>query len=201
MSLNPAFINQLRPREFSRHCFSIPTMKQLFMSLAAGLMMKLRYLIQLSCVLTTLGLLGSPSQGEPNNIYINNNCDRVPDSVIRSLPSNEQPWFHYQGIFYRRQFTTNNQTYWLYAATYTDGAAQFCISKPNFRQPAPIRLEQIDSQFIQKIEQKTNNDPTFLVRVREGQNTGVPFIDYQLNLSNPSRPIITLLQRGCCVVL
>lgn len=42
----------------------------------------------------------------------------------------------------------------------------------------------------------SNLSPIFIVRVRQGQNTGVPFADYRLDLSNPERPVISFVREG-----
>jgi hypothetical protein len=87
----------------------------------------------------------------------------------------------------------------LYVARYTDGAAIFCVSQPDFKQARLISTSEIDGQFIDKIEQNLNQSSMFIVRVIQGQNTGAPFVDYRLDLSNPDRPVITFLREGCCV--
>ena len=131
------------------------------------------------------------------DVYVDNNCRQVSDSVLQSL--SEPPWFQYQNVFYGRKFTANNENYWLYAARTGDGSVQFCISQPNFVNPQVINADEISYQFIESINQAGDNNPTFTVQVREGQNTNSPFIDYRLNLSNPNQPIVTLIRRGCCI--
>jgi|GEM_PF-1164427 len=142
-------------------------------------------------------LLPSKSARAEGDVYIDMDCHHVPNSVLENL--SEPPWFDYKRIFYSRKFTANGQPYWFYAATHTDGAAMFCISQPNFIQSRHISLSEMSSYFIESIEQNSNLSPIFIVRVRQGQNTGVPFVDYRLDLSNPERPVISFVREGCCI--
>ncbi|MEC4803247.1 MAG: hypothetical protein SAJ12_22315 [Jaaginema sp. PMC 1079.18] len=87
----------------------------------------------------------------------------------------------------------------MYAVKAGDGSVQFCISQPDFVNPSVINADEISNQFIESINQVSNNNPIFTVQVREGQNNNSPFINYRLNLSNPNRPVITLIRRGCCI--
>lgn len=153
-------------------------------------------LMSLSLVVGFL-LLPSKSAKAEGDVYIDMGCHPVPNSVIENL--SEPPWFDYKPIFYSRKFTANGQPYWFYAATHTDGAAMFCISQPNFISPRRISLSGISSHFIENIEQNSNLSPIFIVRVRQGQNTGVPFADYRLDLSNPERPVSSFVREGCCI--
>lgn len=136
-----------------------------------------------SLIILTIILLLNTKTAQSQDVYIDNDCHHNQNLDLYDRFT----------IFYGRKFTTNNQNYWFYAGQYQDGAAIFCISNPNFTQAEPIRNELIDSQFIEKIEQKSNNSPIFRVQVREGQNSGVPLVDYQLDLSNPNRPTVQYL--------
>ena len=155
--------------------------------------------LSLTSLSLVAGFLLSPSKPATaeNDVYIDQDCRPIPNSVIENLT--EPPWFYYYPIFYSQPFTTNNQPYWFYGATYTDGAAIFCLSQPNFIQPSRVNLSEMDSQFIEKIEQDSKSSSIFNIQVRLGQNTGVPFVDYQLDLSVPDRPVITVVREGCCI--
>jgi len=153
-------------------------------------------LTSISLVVGFLPLSSTPAQAQ-DDVYIDRDCRHVPNSVIQNL--SDPPWFHYQNIFYSRKFTANGKPYWLYVARYTDGAAMFCVSKPDFKQARLISTSEISGQFIEKVEQNSNQSSMFIVRVIQGQNTGAPFVDYRLDLSNPDRPVITFVRGGCCV--
>lgn len=137
------------------------------------------------------------AQGE---IYIDHDCQPVSETTLRQLPTNEKPWWHYQEIFYGRRFSSNGNMHWLYVARYSDGAAQFCLSSPNFEQPVLLQSESISAQYVETINQQANDSPIFQVRIREGQNDGSPFSDYRLDLSNPHNPSVRLIEKGCCIV-
>ncbi|MDB9311622.1 hypothetical protein PN462_00810 [Spirulina sp. CS-785/01] len=129
----------------------------------------------------TVTTITQPSKAQ--DVYIDNNC--------RYNPNLEQ--IDRFTVFYGRKFTTNNQTYWLYASRYQDGAVLFCVSRPDFVQPQPIQAEEINAQFIEKIEQNGNNSPSFDIQVRMGNGGRSPLLDYRLDLSNPDRPTVTPL--------
>jgi len=126
------------------------------------------------------------SRSAGDEVYLDNNCRRN-----QALAQDDR-----FTLFYRSQFRANNQDYWFYAGRYQDGAAIFCISKPNFSDPKPLseRLE-IQYHFIENIVKVSNMNAAFLVTVREGNGSGVPLTDYRLNLSNPNRPVLTRLRR------
>ncbi|MEC4807387.1 MAG: hypothetical protein SAJ72_24405 [Jaaginema sp. PMC 1080.18] len=130
------------------------------------------------------------------DVYVDENCNYVSNSAIGNLP--EEPWFYFNEIVYSRKFIVDGNTYWLYVANYGDGSRQFCVSKPDFVDAKFINASEINSQFIEFIEQDGNNSPIFRVQVREGQNVNIPFIDYRLDLSNPYQPVTTFIRRGCC---
>lgn len=146
--------------------------------------MKPNSLIQIILFLLLTGTLTIITQAsKAQDVYIDENCRHNPNlqQIDRFV------------VFYSRKFTTNNQTYWLYATRYQDGAVLFCVSRPNFVQPQLIQAEEISFQFIEKIDQNGNNSPNFHVQVRHGQNINVPLSDYRLNLTNPARPKVTPL--------
>lgn len=121
-----------------------------------------------------------------NEVYLDNNCRRNQGL----LPEDRFI------LFYRSQFRTNNQDYWFYAGRYQDGAAIFCISKPNFNEAKPLdRNLKIQFQFIDNIVQVYNVNTAFIVTFREGNGFGVPLTDYRLDLSNPNRPVLAQLSQ------
>ena len=118
-----------------------------------------------------------------NEVYLDNNCRRDQELL-------QEDRFI---LFYRSQFRANNQDYWFYAGRYQDGAAIFCISKPNFNEAKPLdRNLKIQFQFIDNIVKVSNVNNTFIVTVREGNGSGIPLTDYKLDLSNPNRPLLTV---------
>jgi hypothetical protein len=97
-------------------------------------------------------------------------------------------------VFYKSEFKTKEQTYWLYSARYEDGSAIVCISKPGFKQARHLNLEPINSVFIDKLVKDSRNKTAFLITVRDGNGSYVPMMEYRLNLSIPSKPILTQLR-------
>lgn len=118
-----------------------------------------------------------------NEVYINKMCQRQQD-----LPQIER-----FTVYYQEEFTSENQTYWLYAGQYQDGAVIFCVSKPNFNQAIELNAEPLQFQFIENISQDSNNNSTFLITVREGNGINPPLTDYRLDLVNPNQPVLTRL--------
>ena len=106
------------------------------------------------------------------------------------LPESDGAFVNYQS-----EFKTNRQTYWFSAARYQDGAYILCVSKPNFQEPKPLKVNQLQNQFIRKIVKAPNSNTLFVVTVAEGNGNRVPLTEYQLNLSNPNRPSVTRLRR------
>ncbi|MGB3533245.1 MAG: hypothetical protein WBA13_06975 [Microcoleaceae cyanobacterium] len=97
-------------------------------------------------------------------------------------------------VFYQSEFQALDQTYWFYAGQYQDGAVIFCISQPNFSQAKVLNEKQLQNQFIEKIIKAPNNNFIFLITVREGNGINAGLTDYQLNLINPNKPVLTLLK-------
>jgi hypothetical protein len=91
-------------------------------------------------------------------------------------------------VFYKSEFRANNQTYWLSAARYQDGAAILCISRPNFNQPRPV--SEFPVEFISNITKDPKSNGVFSVRVHEGNGPAAPITVYRLDVTNPNRPVV-----------
>lgn len=137
-----------------------------------------------------LSLLPADITPAEDMIYVGDDCRPLADSGDRT------PAF---SIFYSREFMTGESSYWLHAGRYTDGAVLFCLSAPDFANATPISLSEIKNQFIGTIDQESENSPIFQIRVAKGNGMNVPFADYRLDLTVPSRPAIALLDEGCCL--
>ena len=106
------------------------------------------------------------------------------------LPESDGAFVNYQS-----EFKANRQTYWFSAARYQDGAYILCLSKPDFKEPQPLKVSQLQNQFIRKITKAPNSNTVFVVTVAEGNGSRVPLTEYQLNLSNPNQPTVTRLRK------
>lgn len=113
----------------------------------------------------------------------------------RCRPNSRMPESDGALVNYQSEFKANRQTYWFSAARYQDGAYILCLSKPNFKEPQPLKVNQLQNQFIRKIVKVPNSNTLFVVTVAEGNGSRVPLTDYQLNLSNPNQPSVTRLRR------
>ncbi|BAZ18883.1 hypothetical protein NIES4071_107680 (plasmid) [Calothrix sp. NIES-4071] len=97
-------------------------------------------------------------------------------------------------VFYKLQFKTEGQTYWLYSARYQDGGAIVCISKPGFKQARHLKLKPIDSVFIHRVTKDARNKTAFLITVADGNGSYVPMTQYRLSLSTLNKPVLTKLR-------
>ena len=113
----------------------------------------------------------------------------------RCRPNSRLPESDGAFVNYQSEFKANRQTYWFSAACYQDGAYILCLSKPNFKEPQPLKVSQLQNQFIRKIVKAPNRNTVFVVTVAEGNGSRVPLTEYQLNLRNPNQPSITRLRR------
>jgi hypothetical protein len=113
----------------------------------------------------------------------------------RCRPNSRLPESDAAFLSYQWEFKANRQTYWFLAARYQDGAYLLCFSKPNFKEPQPLKVSQLQNQFIRKIVKAPNSNTVFVVTVAEGNGSRVPLTEYQLNLSNPNQPSVTRLRR------
>lgn len=158
--------------------------------------MKRRKVPQITTFLVSLLLIEVlsvfPAQITPaeETIYVDDDCRPIADSGDRP------PAF---SIFYSREFVAGESSYWLHGGRYNDGGVLFCISTSDFSNPTPISLSEIKNQFIGTIEQESDKSPIFQIRVVKGNGMNVPFADYRLDLTVPSRPAIALLNEGCCL--
>ncbi|CAD5985268.1 hypothetical protein [Planktothrix agardhii] len=143
---------------------------------------KLFLALMLTSVAIQIGLFGQ-QRSWANEVYINKMCQRQQD-----LPQIER-----FTVFYQQEFSSQNQTYWLYVGRYQDGAVIFCVSEPNFNQARELNAEPLQFQFIENISQDSNNNSTFLITVREGNGRNAPLTDYKLDLVNPNQPVLTRL--------
>lgn len=113
----------------------------------------------------------------------------------RCRPNSRLPESGGAFVNYQSEFKSNRQTYWFSAARYQDGAYILCLSKPNFKEPQPLKASQLQNQFIRKIVKAPNSNTVFVVTVAEGNGSRVPLTEYQLNLSNPNQPSVTRLRK------
>lgn len=113
----------------------------------------------------------------------------------RCRPNSRLPESDGAFVNYQSEFKANRQTYLFSAARYQDGAYILCLSKPNFKEPQPLKVSQLQNQFIRKIAKAPNSNTVFVVTVAEGNGSRVPLTEYQLNLSNPNQPSVTRLRR------
>lgn len=145
-------------------------------------MASLRKLVAVS--LTTLSLLAPTfaSLSKPvlaEEIYVDKICrqnQRLPE-LDRFV------------VFYKSEFNTNGQRYWLSAARYQDGAAILCISRPNFNQPRPV--SEFPIEFISNLTKDRKSNSVFIVTVHEGNGSAAPITVYRLNVTNPNRPVVS----------
>jgi len=128
-------------------------------------------------------VLSGQQPSSANEVYINKMCQRQQD-----LPQIER-----FTVFYQEEFSSQNQTYLLYAGRYQDGGVIFCVSEPNFNQAIELNAEPLQFQFIENISQDSNNNSTFLITVREGNGRNAPLTNYRLDLVNPNQPVLTRL--------
>ncbi|MFB2917755.1 hypothetical protein [Aerosakkonema funiforme] len=145
--------------------------------------MKGRSIFVLVVTLTVLGAGSLPvlaqkqyqrSRSAGDEVYLDNNCRRN-----QALAQDDR-----FTLFYRSQFRANNQDYWFYAGRYQDGAASFCISKPNFSESKPLneRLA-IQYQFIESIIRDPNNNAAFVITVAEGNGGLTPYTISQVKFA------------------
>jgi hypothetical protein len=125
-----------------------------------------------------LGLV-SATPTTAQETYIDDNCKQ-------NQQLNESDRFT---VTYKSEFQTKGQTYWLYSGQYIDGSAIVCISRPEFKQPKPLNIKQIQSGYIEEIDKDSRNQTAYLITVRDGNGSYVPITQYRVNLSTPERPI------------
>src|SRR5688572_14957330 len=68
----------------------------------------------------------------------------------RCRPNSRLPDSDKALVNYRSEFKTYFQSYWLSAARYQDGSYILCFSKPDFKEPKPLNVSQLQNQFIRK---------------------------------------------------
>jgi hypothetical protein len=139
----------------------------------------------LALIVLTESLVSFPKSVIAGMVLVDDRCR--PNS---RLPESDGAFVNYQS-----EFKANRQTYWFSAARYHDGAYILCLSKPNFKEPQPLKVSQLQNQFIRKIVKAPNSNTVFRVTVAEGNGSRVPLTEYQLNLSNPNQPSLTRLRR------
>jgi hypothetical protein len=138
----------------------------------------------LTISLTTLSLLNctafvSLKPASAEGIYLDKTCN------LNQRLSQIEKFF----VFYKSEFRTNNQSYWLSAARYQDGAAILCISRPYFKQAKLVK--EIPIGFISTITKDLSRNGVFLVTVREGNGRNVPITVYRLDVINPNKPLVS----------
>ncbi|MBU6186117.1 MAG: hypothetical protein KGQ16_06790 [Cyanobacteria bacterium REEB444] len=131
---------------------------------------------------TTVILVSFP--GWAGEVYLNNHCQRV-------QPGKDTLNFR---VDFRRNIESDGQRYWFAMARYADGAAIFCLTRPNYAQGKLIAVPQLQHNFIEEIKQE-NRESSFLVTVRHGNGWQVPMTQFRLNLDSPLQPKITMLKQ------
>lgn len=141
----------------------------------------LRKLVTINLIAFSVMTVNSFSLEKPataSEIYLDKNCGQNQElaQIDRFI------------VFYQSEFRTNGKNYWLSAARYQDGAVIVCISKPNFNQARPVR--ELSFLFISSIKNDLNKNGLFIVTVREGNGWNVPTTVYQLDATNPNKPVV-----------
>lgn len=134
-------------------------------------------LTTLSLLAPTLASLSKPAFAE--EIYVDKSCRQ--NQRLRELDRFV--------VFYKSEFSTNGQRYWLSAARYQDGAAILCISRPNFNQPRPVT--EFPIEFISNLTKDRKSNSVFIVTVHEGNGSAAPITVYRLDVTNPNRPVVS----------
>ena len=145
------------------------------------------------CILLTGSVILKTDTTYANELYVDQNCRKN-----QRLPQSAQ-----FTVFYASKFMAQGQTYWLYAARYQDGAGILCVVNTSGKPPQLITLSQVKNQFIrEEIVKDSERDSVFLVPVGAGNGFRVDkngrrytvALDYRLDLSDPSRPVLTFLR-------
>jgi hypothetical protein len=138
------------------------------------------------------------SAGTP---FFDKNCReymRTAENIRRIPAANIAP-----AELYSSMFKANGQKYLLNVPLFQNGTAVFCLVQPDtvqwknsYRQWKPLsNAQQIQFKFIDKIVKEPNKEATFLITVREGKGLNQPKTVYRLNLTNPNRSAIALVNR------
>jgi hypothetical protein len=119
-----------------------------------------------------------------DEIYVDKECNYNPD--LERLERFT--------VFYNSEFISNEQTYWLYAGRYQDGAVLLCVSLPDYLEPQPLNLPDLQFNFIDSVTKQTDSDRTFIIEVRKGNgfsrdNTSFSQF-YQIDLTNLEQPAV-----------
>ncbi|WP_414544802.1 hypothetical protein [Nostoc sp. CCY0012] len=130
-----------------------------------------------------LGLLSStPTNAQET--YIDNTCKQ----------NQQLDEFDRFTVMYKSEFKIKGQTYWFYSGQYIDASPIVCISRPGFKQAKPLKIQQIQSGYIDKIGKDPRHTTAFLITIREGNGSYVPITQHRLNLSTPNKPVMTKLR-------
>jgi hypothetical protein len=117
------------------------------------------------------------------------------ETIVDSKCKNQQVHLDDEySVFYKSEFQTQGQIYWLYSARYQDGSAIVCISKPGFKQARSLKLKAIDSVFIDRVTKDARSKTAFLITVAGGNGSYIPMTQYRLSLSTPNKPVLTKLR-------
>lgn len=141
---------------------------------------KLNHKLVISLMLT----LFSTTPAIAQEIYIDSTCN----------PNQQLDEFERFTVISKYEFQAQGRTYWFYSGQYIDGSPIVCISRPEFRQAKPLKIQQIQSGYIDKIAKDPRNKTAFLVTVRYGNGSYVPTTQYRLHLSTPNKPVMTKIR-------
>ncbi|MDX2099967.1 MAG: hypothetical protein SFW36_19505 [Leptolyngbyaceae cyanobacterium bins.59] len=122
---------------------------------------------------------GSSAQAE---IYLDSQCQRTATGLENGFR-----------VDFRRNIQPGGQPYWFSMARAMDGAAIFCLTRPNYTQGQRLATEQLQNQFIREIKQESKKT-SFLITVAYGNGLRVPLAQFRLNLDNPTRPTLSKLR-------
>lgn len=121
----------------------------------------------------------TPSWGA--EVYLDRQCQRTKDSKDAFR------------VDFRRSIRPSGPAYWFSLARYQDGAAIFCLTRPNYTQGQLLAVKQLQNQFIREIKQE-NRETSFLITVAYGNGRRVPLTQFRLNLDNPRQPKLSKLR-------
>lgn len=131
----------------------------------------------------THGTMAKANENYVNEIYVDKQCNYNPN--LEQLERFT--------VFYKGEFMSNEEIYWLYAGRYQDGAVLLCVSQPDYLQPQPLNLPELQFNFIDSVNKQTDSDRTFVIEVRSGNGLNTTTNFYQIDLTNIDQPDVQLI--------
>ena len=144
--------------------------------------MRVRLLLCVGAVLSLASLLEEPvlSQAQ-KTAYLDSTCQ----------PTAEQ-WDAWR-VVYRQVFKAGGKLHGLLVSKYQDGASQLCLAEPDGSRGHRLDVPTLQNQFIGDMRHEAG--ASFVIVVNHGNGRLVNLTRYRLNLSNPSRPQLTVLEQ------